>query len=63
MNYLVTVREAAWRLGHREGTIRLWLRQGRLPRVKLGRSVRIPSDAIDRLIADSLRPAAKETRG
>ena len=46
MNYdrdrLITVREAANRLGVREGTIRLWLVQRRLPVVRCGRAVRIP---------------------
>lgn len=47
---LLTVREAADRLALREGTIRSWLSRRRLPKVRLGRAVRIPSDAIEDLI-------------
>jgi excisionase family DNA binding protein len=52
---LLTVRAAARRLGLRDGTVRAWIRQGRLPGVKLGRAVRIPNEAVERLIAESAR--------
>jgi excisionase family DNA binding protein len=53
---LLTVREAAARLALREGTVRFWLADRRLPKVKLGRAVRIPREAIEELIARSTTP-------
>lgn len=47
---LLTVKEAAERLSLREGTIRVWLSRRRLPKVRLGRAIRIPTDAIEELI-------------
>jgi excisionase family DNA binding protein len=47
---LLTVREAAERLALREGTIRLWLSRRRLPKVRLGRAVRIPADAVEEFV-------------
>jgi excisionase family DNA binding protein len=54
---LLSIRQAAEILGIREGTCRLWLAQRRLPKVKLGRMVRVPADAVERLIADATIPA------
>jgi excisionase family DNA binding protein len=54
---LLTVREAAQRLAVREGTLRLWLSQRRLPRVNCGRAVRIPSRAIEDFIRYHTVPA------
>jgi len=48
---LLTIREAAERLGLREGTLRVWLRRRKLTRVHLGGAVRIPESAVDDLIA------------
>lgn len=56
---LLTVREAAERLAIREGTLRFWLRNGKLTRVYLGRSVRIPSLAIEDLIRAGTVPARR----
>lgn len=64
---LITVREAARRLGLRESTIRAWLQKKRLAKVKLGRAVRIPETEIDRLVREGTvarldKPAVRETR-
>jgi excisionase family DNA binding protein len=50
MNHLLTVREVAERLAIREGTVRLWLAQGRLPKVKCGRATRIPADSVEKFV-------------
>jgi excisionase family DNA binding protein len=50
---LLRVSEVAERLALREGTIRVWLSEGRIPRVRVGpRSIRIPSEAVERLIKE-----------
>jgi len=55
---LLTVPEAAERLGIAEKTTWSWIYKRRLPIVRLsGRCVRVPSDAIDRLIEESMVPA------
>ena len=59
---LLTVREAAERLRVREGTVRAWLAQRRIPKVKLGRATRIPSEAIDQMIAEGLVPSRQQAR-
>jgi excisionase family DNA binding protein len=53
---LLRVQEVAERLNVRQSTIRAWLLQRRLPYVKVGRCVRIPIDAIDRLINENTVP-------
>ena len=57
----VSVRVAAERCGVMEKTIRKWLAQRRLPYVKFGKSqtspVRIPEEALDRLIRENTIPA------
>jgi excisionase family DNA binding protein len=57
MERLVTVRWTAAILHVREGTIRSWLARRRLPKVKLGRAVRIPVTAIEELIREGTVPA------
>ena len=58
---LLTITEAASRLGLKEATIRKQILQRRIPYVKLGRSVRVPVEAIDKLISDGFRlPPATE---
>ena len=53
---LLTVKETAVRLGISEMTIRKWLAAGRVvDSVRLGRSVRIPEDEVQRLIRDNTR--------
>lgn len=60
--YLLTVRQAAEKLGLRECTIRLWLAQRKLPRVSCGRSVRIPAVAIEEFIERNTIPARDQWR-
>lgn len=54
---MLTVAEAARRLGMRECTVRSWIYQRKLAHVKLGRSVRVPEAEIERLIRQNLIPA------
>jgi excisionase family DNA binding protein len=55
---LLSVREAALRLGVREGTMRAWLSERRLPRVYLGRRcIRIPERAVEAFIQTGTVPA------
>jgi len=56
-NQLLTVREAADRLALKEGTVRLWLAQRRLPVVRCGRAIRIPLQAIEEFIQSNTIPA------
>lgn len=61
--YLLTVSQAAARLGVSPKTVWGWLYARKFPAVRLsGRCVRIPSDAIDRMIADSTVPARPEVQ-
>jgi excisionase family DNA binding protein len=57
MANMLTVDEAAKRLGVRPSTIRSWLWKRQIEFVKISRSVRIPADVIDRLIVAGTRPA------
>lgn len=51
---LLSVEQAAERLGVRPSTIRSWiLKRQKLEIVKVGRLVRIPESAIDKLIDDN----------
>jgi excisionase family DNA binding protein len=54
---LLSIAEAAERLGLRPVTIRLWASERKIARVKLGRAVRIPESEIARLINVNLIPA------
>jgi excisionase family DNA binding protein len=54
---LLTIREVAKHLGLREGTIRAWLRQRRLPRVSCGRAVRVPAKAVHDFVRRNTVPA------
>jgi len=60
MDELLTVRQTAQRLAVSENTVRLWLSQRRLPRVKLGKCVRIPADKLAAVVAKNSTPAAQE---
>jgi excisionase family DNA binding protein len=52
MQRLLSVPEAAERLGLKPGTIRAWLlRRKNLPFVRCGRAVRIPAEAVEKFIA------------
>jgi excisionase family DNA binding protein len=57
MALLISVEEAARRLGLKQVTIRLWVACRKMTSVKLGRRVLIPESEIDRLIKQGLRPA------
>jgi excisionase family DNA binding protein len=54
---LVTIDEAARRLGLKPVTIRMWAAARKIARVKLGRAVRIPESEIERLIERNISPA------
>ena len=60
---LLTLEEAARRLGLKPVTLRMWASARKIARCKLGRAVRIPESEIDRLIAQSLIPVAPERVG
>ncbi len=53
----LTVREAAEVLGLSEHTVRAWIARRRLGYVRLGRSVRIPGEEIQRVLDKSWVPA------
>lgn len=54
---LLTVRETSERLSVREGTIRLWLSQRKLPFVRCGRAIRIPAESVSEFIERNTVPA------
>ena len=57
---LLTVVQAADRLGLKPATIRRRILERKLTYVKLGRAVRIPVEVIDALIVSSYRPAIED---
>jgi len=57
---LLTVDQASAKLGLRPTTIRRKILERRIPFVKLGKAVRIPIEAIEKMIAEGWRePVAK----
>jgi excisionase family DNA binding protein len=54
---MLTVRQAAERLGLKVSTLRAWIGQRRIGIVRLGRAVRIPLEEVERLIAEGAVPA------
>ena len=52
---LLSVMDAAQRLGLKESTIRRRILERRLAYVKNGRAVRVPIEVVERLIADGWR--------
>ena len=52
---LLTVREVSERLGLRESTLRKWVLERRIAYHKIGRAVRVPTEAVTRLIRESYR--------
>jgi excisionase family DNA binding protein len=60
VNELVSIEEAARRLGLRPITVRTWAGARKIARVKLGRRVLIPASEIERLIEASTIPALPE---
>lgn len=59
---MLTVRQAAERLGLRDSTLRAWIVQRRIGIVRLGRAVRIPLEEVERLIAEGSVPARERKR-
>jgi excisionase family DNA binding protein len=57
MANMLTVEEAAEKLGVRASTIRSWVWKRQIEFVKISRSVRIPDKVVDRLIRSGTRPA------
>lgn len=60
---MLTVHEAAERLGLADSTIRAWIVQRRIGVVRLGRAVRVPLEEIQRLIAKGTIPAKTPRNG
>lgn len=54
---MLTVKQAAERLGLKAATLRAWIGQRRIGIVRLGRAVRIPLEEVERLIAEGTIPA------
>jgi excisionase family DNA binding protein len=58
---LLRVEEAAEFLNVKVSTIRAWLLRRKLPRVRVGlRCVRIPREALERLVSENTIPARSE---
>jgi excisionase family DNA binding protein len=62
MKNLLTVAETAEALKLKVSTVRAWLLRRKLPRVKCGRAVRIPAEAIAQFIQRNTIPAKEERR-
>ena len=56
---LLTVPQAAERLGVRPSTVRFWIWQRRIAFVRVGRCIRIGDETIDALIARGTVPARR----
>jgi excisionase family DNA binding protein len=54
MDQLLTVKQAAQQLACEESTIRKWLSQGRLPRVKVGRLTRLRARDVSAVVEGGL---------
>ena len=57
---LLSLEEAAKRLGMKTITLRMWASRRKIARCKIGRAVRIPESEIKRIIESSLIPALPE---
>jgi excisionase family DNA binding protein len=57
MANMLTVEEAAERLGVKAATIRSWVWKRQIEFVKISRSVRISDKVVERLIRSGTRPA------
>ncbi|HXG02444.1 MAG TPA: excisionase family DNA-binding protein [Candidatus Binatia bacterium] len=55
----LTVDAVAARLGVSSWTVRTWLRQGRVPFVKLGRRVLVKADDVETLLVQNYKPATR----
>ena len=61
---LITIREAANRLGRKESTIRKYILKRQIAYVKPSvRAVRIPIEELERILAAGLRPAVPQAEG
>ena len=61
---LITIREAANRLGLKESTIRKYILKRQIAYVKPSvRAVRIPIEELERILAAGLRPVIPQTEG
>ena len=61
---LITIREAANRLGLKESTIRKYILKRQIAYVKPSiRAVRIPIEELERILAAGLRPAVPHAEG
>ena len=61
---LITIREAANRLGIKESTIRKYILKRQIAYVKPSvRAVRIPIEELERILAVGLRPAIPQAEG
>jgi excisionase family DNA binding protein len=54
---LLTCAQAGEALGLKEATVRVWIARRKLAFVKLGRAVRVPSEAIEEMIVANTVPA------
>ena len=57
---LLTLEQAAERLGLRPVTVRMWASARKIGRVKIGRAVRIPETEVTKIIERGLIPALPE---
>lgn len=60
---LLTVAESAEALRIKPATIRAWLRRRKITSYRVGRSVRIASEEIERVLRNGLRPAGGPVGG
>jgi excisionase family DNA binding protein len=59
-NVLLTLEQAAARLGMKPVTLRMWASSRKIARCKIGRAVRIPESEIQKIIERNLIPALPE---
>lgn len=57
MSKLLTVNEAAHQLGVKPATVRSWIWKRQIEYVKVSRSVRIPAEAVKKMIERGTVPA------
>jgi len=57
---LLTLEQAAERLGLKPVTVRMWASARKIARVKIGRAVRIPETEVTKIIERGLIPALPE---
>jgi excisionase family DNA binding protein len=54
---LLRLRDCAERSGHQESTWRAWVQRGKVPHYKVGHSIRIAEEDLERLIEQARVPA------